>query len=78
MGKVVNLRQARKAAARAAARRQGDENAARFGRSRAEAEAEEAARLRAARHLDLHRRDESGGDPAAEGGATPRGGPGDA
>ena len=75
MAKVVNLREARKAAARAAARRRGDENAARFGRSRAEAEADEAARLRAARHLDGHR---LAGDAGGDAGDAPRGGPRDA
>ncbi|MFT4015010.1 MAG: DUF4169 family protein [Paracoccus sp. (in: a-proteobacteria)] len=60
--RVVNLRAARKSAARDAARRQGDANAAKFGRSKAEKLAEEAARARAARHLDQHRRDDGDGD----------------
>lgn len=55
MAKLINLRQARKTCARNEHRAQGAENAARFGRSKAErrAEAEEATRL--ARHLDQHR-----------------------
>ncbi len=63
-GNVVNLRAARKNAARDAARKQGDANAAKFGRSKAQklAEAEDAAR--AARHLDRHRRED--GDDGAE------------
>jgi len=56
-GKVINLRAARKTAARAAARRQGEENAAKFGRSKAARLAEEQAAERMARHLDQHRRD---------------------
>ncbi|WP_199262289.1 DUF4169 family protein [Paracoccus binzhouensis] len=59
-GKVVNLRAARKSAARDAARRQGDENAARFGRTRDQKRAEKDAAARAARHLDQHRREDSG------------------
>ncbi|UXU73983.1 MULTISPECIES: DUF4169 family protein [unclassified Paracoccus (in: a-proteobacteria)] len=55
--KVINLRAARKAAARDAARRQGDENAARFGRSKAQKQAEQQALDRARLHLDQHRRD---------------------
>ncbi|KGJ03595.1 protein of unknown function [Paracoccus halophilus] len=60
-GKVINLRAARKSAARDAARRQGDANAAKFGRSKAGKRAEKDAAARAARHLDGHRR-ETGGD----------------
>ncbi len=60
--KVVNLRAARKSAARDAARRQGDENAAKFGRSKAQRLAEEDATMRAARHLDQHRLTPDGGD----------------
>ncbi len=60
-GNVVNLRAARKNAARDAARKQGDANAAKFGRSKAQklAEAEDAAR--AARHLDRHRLEDGDG-----------------
>ena len=60
-GKVINLRAARKTAARDAARKQGDANAAKFGRSKVQklAEAEDAAR--AARHLDRHRLEDGDG-----------------
>jgi len=58
----VNLRAARKSAARDAARRRGDENAAKFGRSKAGKLAEREAALRAARHLDGHRREDPGKD----------------
>ncbi|HWL57503.1 MAG TPA: DUF4169 family protein [Paracoccus sp. (in: a-proteobacteria)] len=57
-GKIINLRAARKSAARDAARRQGDENAAKFGRSKAQKQVEETDRDRAARHLDQHRRED--------------------
>lgn len=57
-GKVVNLRQARKARSRAEDRARGDENAARHGRSKAEKERDAAEAAKAARHLDGHKRDE--------------------
>lgn len=57
-GGVVNLRQARKARARAEKRAKGDANAAKFGRTKAEKarEADDAARARS--HLDAHRRED--------------------
>jgi hypothetical protein len=55
MSKVTNLNQARKARARAEKRAQGDENAARFGRTKAQ-KAREAAKAR--RTLDQHRKDD--------------------
>lgn len=55
---VVNLRVVRKSAARDAARKQGDENAAKFGRSKAAKLAEAADKARAARHLDQHRHED--------------------
>lgn len=58
-GKIINLRAARKTAARDAARREGDTNAAKFGRSKAEKLAERDAQDRAARHLDQHRREDA-------------------
>ncbi len=61
-GKVINLRAARKSAARDAARAAGDANAAKFGRSKAQKRVEEADADRAARHLDGHRRDKDQGD----------------
>ena len=57
-GKVVNLTRARKARARDDKRRKADENAARFGRTRAEREAEAQAADKATRHLDQHRRED--------------------
>ncbi|MDK8871652.1 DUF4169 family protein [Paracoccus sp. SSJ] len=57
-GKVINLRAARKTAARDAARKQGDENAAKFGRNKSQKLAEKDAAARAARHLDQHRRED--------------------
>ncbi|MTH64512.1 DUF4169 family protein [Paracoccus shanxieyensis] len=57
MTKIINLRLARKTAARDAARKQGDENAARFGRTKQQKQVEKDDRDRAARHLDGHRRD---------------------
>lgn len=55
MAEIVNLRQKRKQAAREAARDKGDENAARFGRSKAERALEKARADKAARDLDGHR-----------------------
>jgi len=57
-GKLVNLSRARKTRARDEKRRKADQNAARFGRTRAEREAEAARAAKAARDLDAHRRDE--------------------
>jgi hypothetical protein len=59
MTEVVNLRQRRKQAARAAARKAGDANAARHGRSKAEKTLTESRAEKAARDLDGHRRDEA-------------------
>ncbi|MDF3605395.1 DUF4169 family protein [Paracoccus sp. DMF-8] len=64
MSNVINLRQARKSAARNSARRQGDENAAKFGRSKAQRQAEDQAVARARAHLDAHQVD--GGDRGAD------------
>lgn len=57
MAEIVNLRTARKGKARAEARAKADENAARFGRTKAQkaVEAAEAARARA--ELDGKKRD---------------------
>jgi hypothetical protein len=57
MAEILNLRAAKKAKVRAAARRQGDENAAKFGRSKAEQRAETTRTAKAARDLDAHKRD---------------------
>ncbi len=56
-GKVVNLRLRRKQAARAAARREGDANAARHGRTKAETALSAAQADKATRELDAHRRE---------------------
>lgn len=60
--KVINLRTARKSAARDAARKQGDANAAKFGRSKAQKRAEADDLARSARQLDQHRRDPGDAD----------------
>ncbi|WP_298432961.1 DUF4169 family protein [uncultured Jannaschia sp.] len=57
MAKLVNLKAARKARDRDAARAAGDANAAKHGRTKAEREAERAAAAKAARDLDGHRRE---------------------
>nr|WP_246175079.1 DUF4169 family protein [Paracoccus limosus] len=56
------MRVARKSAARDAARKQGDENAAKFGRSKAQKQAEADDKARAARHLDQHRHEDDAPD----------------
>lgn len=58
MAEVINLRQARKRAAHAAARRHGAENAARSGRSAADKARHAAAVERARTILDAHRRED--------------------
>ncbi len=63
MADPVNLRQFRKEAARKAARAQGDVNAAKFGRSKAERDLETARAEKSARDLDGHRRAPGDGDP---------------
>lgn len=57
MAGVVNLRQARKARERDERRLAGDENAARFGRTKAQKEAERRAAEKNRAHLDAHKRD---------------------
>ena len=57
MAEIVNLRQAKKQAARKAARAKGDENAAKLGRTKTEREVQEARAEKAARDLDGHRRE---------------------
>jgi hypothetical protein len=57
MAEIVNLRQARKARARAGARAQADANALRFGRTAAQKAREEADAARAKAELDGKRRD---------------------
>lgn len=57
MAEIINLRQAKKQAARKAAKAQGDANAARFGRSKADKDLDRARADKAARDLDGHKRD---------------------
>ena len=57
MAEIVNLRNARKAQQRAKARAEGDENAARFGRTKAQRELEQARADKARAELDAHRRE---------------------
>jgi ribosomal protein L25 (general stress protein Ctc) len=56
MPEVVNLRTAKKQAARKAARAAGDANAAKFGRTKEERSVEKARAEKAARELDGHLR----------------------
>ncbi|NYS24592.1 DUF4169 family protein [Rhodobacteraceae bacterium 2376] len=57
MSRIINLRTARKQAARDRARQEGDENAARHGRSRAERKLGAALQEKARTQLDGHQRD---------------------
>ena len=56
MAEIVNLRSARKAKTRDAARKQGDANAAKFGRTKADKDLAAAKAEKAARDLDGHQR----------------------
>lgn len=56
--KPINLNQVRKSRARAQAKAKADENAIRFGRTKAEKLQEEAAQKHAKRNLDGVKRDE--------------------
>ena len=56
-GKLVNLARARKERARQEARTRGDENAARFGRSKAEKALERARAGKAEKDLTGHKRE---------------------
>jgi hypothetical protein len=57
MGEVVNLRTAKKQAARKAARVKGDENAAKFGLTRGERALQKSQAEKSARDLDGHKRE---------------------
>ena len=57
MSTPINLNKARKAKLRADKRAKADENAVKFGRSKAQRQVEDANKSRAAQHLDPHRRD---------------------
>jgi hypothetical protein len=62
MAEIINLRQKRKEAARAAARQQADANAARFGRTKGRKSAEQAEKARSDALLDGARREPGPGD----------------
>ncbi|MDE3122261.1 MAG: DUF4169 family protein [Paracoccaceae bacterium] len=57
MAEIVNLTRARKAQARVKKRAEGDENAAKFGRTKAQKAVEKSAADKARKTLDAHRRD---------------------
>jgi hypothetical protein len=57
MAEIVNLRAVRKARDRQAARAKGDENAAKFGRSKAEKDLEKTQAEKTRRDLDGHERE---------------------
>ncbi len=64
MAEVINLRAKRKETDRKAARAQGDANAAKFGRTKAERDARAARDALAEKRLDGHRREvEDNGEP---------------
>lgn len=58
MAEIVNLRQFKKQAARKAARSEGDENAVKFGRTKAQKLREADDASRAAKTLDGHKIDD--------------------
>ncbi|OUD10946.1 DUF4169 domain-containing protein [Marivivens niveibacter] len=58
MSNVTNLNQFRKQKARADKRAQGDANAVKFGRTKAQKQAEDLDTNRAKSHLDQHKVDE--------------------
>jgi hypothetical protein len=57
MAEIVNLRQARKAKARADKEDAAEANRQKFGRPKAEKQAEAAEKARAARALEAHKRE---------------------
>ncbi|WP_372885676.1 DUF4169 family protein [Shimia sp.] len=60
MAEPVNLNRFRKQKARAEKQARADQNAVKFGRSKAEKTRDRAQADKAARHLDGHRRDSGG------------------
>jgi hypothetical protein len=66
VAKVVNLNRARKRKARESARVQADANAIKFGRTKAEREAQQAQEALEERRLDGARLEPDGGDPPAD------------
>lgn len=67
MSSITNLTRFRKQKARAEKRRQGDANAARFGRTLAERARDAEETARAARHLDQHQLDQDRREPGGAG-----------
>lgn len=63
MSNVTNLNQFRKAKARAEKRAVADENAAKFGRTKAQKRLEEAEAAKARATLEAHRREDTRRDP---------------
>jgi hypothetical protein len=57
VAEIVNLRMVKKQAARKAARSKGDENAVKFGRSKAERDLEKARADKATRNFAAHERE---------------------
>ncbi|TGD42408.1 DUF4169 family protein [Pseudotabrizicola sediminis] len=57
MAEIVNLARVKKQAARKAARAKGDENAAKFGRTKAERDVQKAEAEKSARDLTGHKRE---------------------
>ncbi|MGR3502870.1 DUF4169 family protein [Pseudaestuariivita sp.] len=57
MSTPINLNKARKAKARTQKRAKADENAVKFGRTKAQKDADKRTADKAIRHLDQHRRD---------------------
>ena len=57
MSQPINLNKARKAKLRADKRAQADENAVKFGRTKAQVKAEAHEKARSVQHLDQHRLD---------------------
>jgi hypothetical protein len=57
MAEIVNLRQAKKQAARVEARAKGAENAARFGQTKAQRLLDKSRAAKATKDLDAHRRE---------------------
>ncbi len=57
MAEIINLQTAKKQAARKTARAAADANAAKFGRTKAERDLQQALAEKAAHHLEGHRRE---------------------
>jgi hypothetical protein len=63
MAQIVNLGRVRKAKAKDSARAKADENAVKFGRTKAARDLEQAQAAKAARDLNGHQRDPDRRDP---------------